>query len=191
MQYVCCCALRLNLYVACSYLVLEPGTLYLKRQSHFIQETPKFPDLHLDDCRLKDLIILWNTSFYIPIEYLHKNRCQDDSGWWYLLSSQRNNHYDRGVTFWRTSLHLHILKYTNGNIPHIMDKASHSSIWISQSPPGLPRVWKIGMTRKRPLSHPIHETARRKAEVVSLSTKFCLTHSVTLTDSFVPWILTG
>lgn len=68
------------MYLACSYLILEPGTLYLKEQSHFIQKTPKFPDLQLDDCRLKELIILWNTSFYIPMEYFHKNRCQDDSG---------------------------------------------------------------------------------------------------------------
>lgn len=80
LKYVCFCVLRLNVYLACSYFILEPGTLYLKEQSHFIQKTPKFPDLQLDDCRLKDLIILWNTSFYIPMEYFHKNRCQDDSG---------------------------------------------------------------------------------------------------------------
>lgn len=66
----------------CSEIKFVFSITYLvsKEQSHFIQETLKFPDLQLDDCRSKDLTTLWNTSFYIHMKYLHKNWCQDDSG---------------------------------------------------------------------------------------------------------------
>ena len=45
-------------YLACGYFILEPGTLYPREQNQFIQEIPKFSDVQLDDCILKELITL-------------------------------------------------------------------------------------------------------------------------------------